>query len=224
MEATRRAQLYEAGSGTEIRSDDWAIAMDQWIEIVDQHKERAAQYQAATNAMRKKHSLSTAQRDLLRQSFSKKRAADAGLIESLPELQEWPADSLRSASEPPPIRKKPQRQRRGRFEEAEALASIEASKAFATYIASLSEPSSSHSSGSLEGSEPLQKRIKTIEDRQDRLLGIVEELLKEVRKAPTSPMRLTLPPMQDLPLRSIERSPSATSFATATSGLQEYWY
>ena len=60
MEATRRAQLYEAGSGTEIRSDDWAIAMDQWIEIVDQHKERAAQYQAAINAMRKKYFLFTA--------------------------------------------------------------------------------------------------------------------------------------------------------------------
>jgi len=81
--------------------------MDQWIKIVDQYKERAAQYQAATNAIRKKHSLSTAQHNLLRQSFSKKRAADTGLIKSLPKLQEWPADSFCSASKPPPIRKKP---------------------------------------------------------------------------------------------------------------------
>ena len=92
------------------------------------------------------------------------------------------------ASELLPIYKKPQRQKRGRFKEAKALVSIKASKVFATYIASLLEPSSSHSSRSLEGSEPLQKRIKIIENRQDRLLSIIEELLKKVRKAPTSPI------------------------------------
>lgn len=107
IEATQRAQLLEAGSGTEVRSDDWAIAMDQWIAIVDSHKERSAIHQAAIDALKKKHSLSTAQRDLLRQSFSKKRAVDAGLTEGLPKLQEWPVDSLHAASEPLPIRKKP---------------------------------------------------------------------------------------------------------------------
>ena len=54
-----------------------------------------------------------------------------------------------------PIYKKPQRQRRGRFKEIEALASIKASKAFTTYIAFILEPSSSYSSKSLKGSEPL---------------------------------------------------------------------
>ena len=221
MEAARRAQLHEAGSGTEIRSDDWAIAMDQWIQIVDGHKERVAAYQAATNALKKKHTLSVAQRNLLRQSFSTKRAANAGLIEGLPESQEWPADSLRAVSEPASVRKKPQRQRRGRFEDAEAIASIEASKAFSTYIATLTRPSDSDGSRGRGSSEPLQKRLKIIEERQDQLLGTVEELLNQVREVAVSPMRPTLP---DLPLRSIERSPSAASFTTATSGLQEHWY
>jgi hypothetical protein len=42
IEATQYAQLHEAGSETEIWSNDWAIVMDQWIAIIDSYNERAA--------------------------------------------------------------------------------------------------------------------------------------------------------------------------------------
>ena len=54
------------------------------------------------------------------------------------------------------------------------------------------EQSTNNSSKGREDLEPLQKRLKIIEDYQDQLLSIVEELLKQVRKAPASPIRLSL--------------------------------
>ena len=84
------------------------------------------------------------------------------------------------------------------------------------------EQSTSNGSRGKEDLEPLQKRLKIIEDRQDQLLGTVEELLKQVRKAPASPIHPSLLLMQNLPLCSIEWSPFTASFTTATLGLQEY--
>jgi chaperonin cofactor prefoldin len=57
------------------------------------------------------------------------------------------------------------------------------------------EQSTSNSSRGREDLEPLQKRLKTIEDHQDQLLSTVEELLKQVRKAPASPIRPSLLPI-----------------------------
>ena len=83
----------------------------------------------------------------------------------------------------------------------------------------MSEQSTSNSSRGREDLEPLQKRLKIIEDYQDQLLSIVEELLKQVKKAPASFIRLSLLLIQDLPLYSIEQSPFIASFATITLGL-----
>jgi hypothetical protein len=70
-------------------------------------------------------------------------------------LQEWLADSLYIISKPIPIYKRPWRQRHSKFKNVEAIASIKASKAFLTYIASLLGPSGSNSSRGRESLEPL---------------------------------------------------------------------
>ena len=82
-------------------------------------------------------------------------------------MQKWLVDSLYAVSEPIFIYKKPRRQRCGRFKDTEAIVSIKASKAFSTYIATLLGPSGSNSSKSRKSSEPLQKRLKIIEECQD---------------------------------------------------------